>query len=434
MQDTESPLVGYFCKLSNPYLSTLSPTGSVISSLHCKMLTNQLHEVGDTTTKVTSGPGCLTITCWSEKDDLKLMVENISHAFADPRVWADNKRVVFEDVKHSWLQSLKAPGNPKTIAREGVKELIQEKYWSDIQIIDTLQWLEFEEARRLVQTKLKHCSVTTFVYGNVKRKWALELDLSVKEKLSVAVNSERTLPERTVDYGSLRKPRIYQCVLSEKMDNCIVNAYPLFPTSSKGSAKAQLCIDMMRNHLLSTASSGDKIQLELQNVLGLLVYCVAIESRSAPEKMNSRVETFHREWLRTLNVMAASTFYERVQRTVTNFSKPLDDIADRFWSEILNEQYAFSSVKNMAEEVSKLELAEVLQFYKDYIHPEGSKRAKLGTWVYANGVRPVNSLKGENVFVCRQNIERLKDSLPLNPSYLQSSIEAHISDENSSKL
>jgi len=434
MQDTNSPQVGYFCKMSNPYLSTMSPIGSVISSLHCKMLTNSLLEDGDTTTKVTSGRGCLTIACWSEDDNLQSMVEKVSQSFADPKVWSDSKREVFENIKHKWLQSLISPGNPKTLALERVRELIQEKYWPDTQIIDILEWLEFEEARRLVRRRLKQCSITTFVYGKITRKFVLELDLRMKEKLFVGWNFEQTLPARTVHYGAMGKPHIYQCLLPEKTANCIMNAYPLFPALSKESAKAQLCIDIMSSHLLSSVPSGDMIQLQLENIQGLLVYCVTVESWDSPEKMNSWVETLHKELLYKLNGMAASTFYERVQSLSAGIPKTPKKIADQFWSWIVNEQYAFTREKEIAEEVSRLELADVLQFYRDYIHPQGSKRAKLGAWVYCNCAKPIILPRSENIHVSRESIIRLKDSLPLNPSYLQRSVEAHRRSENPSKL
>merc|ERR1719320_1272760 len=166
---------------------------------------------------------------------------------------------------------------------------------------------------------------------------------------------ESTLPARTFHHRAMSKPYIYHCFLPEKRVNCIVNAYPLFPASSKESVKAQFCINMMSSHLRNTDLSGWKVQVEVVNIQGLLVYCVTVESQRAPEKLDLWVEKLHREWFQSLKEMAASTFSGKVQSFVKDITKVPEKPAEESWTEILKEQYAFSRGWLMTEEVQKLE-------------------------------------------------------------------------------
>ncbi|KAL4151111.1 hypothetical protein PRNP1_010497 [Phytophthora ramorum] len=309
----------------------------------------------------------------------------------------------FKRVKHAKCRSFENM-RLEEAHRHAVQQesnLLHERSWDIDEIVSAIRSCSFRDVIAHSKRLFRQVYCDILLYGNLKRSEAMGLaDLIVDQ-----VRAPRALSmPSTSKYWIGRQVQlscgvhyIYKCVHPNPDNaNCAVNCiYQIGVENYMDRAKLALFSQMVDEPLFD--------QLRTKEQLGYTVYStpsrandvqsfkVVVQSNVAPpELIEQRIEAFWVEFRKTVADTSADQLQKHIQSVVKGYiekPKSQEEEVQALLVEVANHQYEFGRKTKLAKLVRTLQLSDVLQFFDDYIRPEGPMRKKLSVHIYGNETR-----------------------------------------------
>ncbi|KAJ5398409.1 hypothetical protein N7465_008898 [Penicillium sp. CMV-2018d] len=281
--------------------------------------------------------------------------------------------------------------------------LLAERSWVNEQYLEELEHVECDDVVNFFPQLLEQTHIEVLAHGNLYKEDALRMTDSIEKILG-----GRPLPPS-------------QWYLRRNM-TLPPGANYVYPRSLKDPANVNHCIeyylyiglfsdDVLRSKLQLFAQLTDEPafdQLRSKEQLGYVVwsgarynattlgYRVIIQSERTAHYLESRIETFLREFGPILEKMPEEEF-EGHKRSVVNKRleklKNLSSETGRYWSHVGSEYFDFLQHETDAANVRTLTKADLVAFYQQYIDPSSATRAKLAIHMNAQSGAQVEAPK-----------------------------------------
>ncbi|KAJ5621076.1 hypothetical protein N7510_005060 [Penicillium lagena] len=265
--------------------------------------------------------------------------------------------------------------------------LLSERGWINEQYIEELEHIEADDITKFYPQLLEQTHIEALVHGNLYKEDALRMTDTIEKTLK-----GRPLPP---SQWYLRRNMVFP-----------PGSNYVYPRTLKDPANVNHCIEYyLYMGLFTDATLRAKLQLFAQMTdepafdqlrskeqLGYVVwsgarfnattmgYRVIIQSERTAQYLETRIDSFLREFGPILEAMPEDEF-EGHKRSVVNKRleklKNLGSETTRFWSHIGSEYFDFLQHEIDAANVRTLTKADLVSFYRQYIDPSSSQRAKL---------------------------------------------------------
>lgn len=251
-------------------------------------------------------------------------------------------------------------------------------------ILEEIKSIEMNDLRKFEKTLISKGHVTSLIIGNCTEQHALELSHVALSNIGFS-EFERTpccniLKVRT---EVLRR----EVVINPLEENSCVEYYIQFGSALSAKNRALLdlidqliyepCYNILRTQkqLGYIVSSGTRLTNGIQGL------CITIQSKTfAAHELEKNIDRFLLDFSKTMEDMSASEFVTNKNALIEHkLSKAttLSDLSERHWDALVNRAAAFQFRHEEIEEVQKITQAELIEYYKDHISPEGEKTNKL---------------------------------------------------------
>ena len=141
-----------------------------------------------------------------------------------------------------------------------------------------------------------------------------------------------------------------------------------------------------------------------------------IQSDKSPATVEERIESFFKAFEETLTSMPEEQFKDYVDAlAVKKLEKPkrLFHETNRYWVEIVIKQYHFRRSEKEVEELRKLTMEDILQFYRTYVSPASQHRKKIVFVVLGKDEKSLTVDGGKQWNPITDNVLGFKVKLPL---------------------
>lgn len=279
--------------------------------------------------------------------------------------------------------------------------LLAERSWINEQYIEELEHIQADDIINFFPQLLEQTHIEVLAHGNLYKEDALRMTDLVEKILQ-----GRALPP---SQWYLRRnmviPRgsnfIYPRTLKDpaNINHCIeyylyVGLYSDDVLRSKLQLFAQLTDEPAFDQLRSKEQLGYVVWSGSRYNATTMGYRVIIQSERKSKYLESRIEAFLREFGSSLENMPEEEF-EGHKRSVINKRleklKNLGSETGRYWSHIGSEDLDFTQNETDAANVRLLTKSDLIAFYREYIDPSSTTRAKLSIHLNAQcGTHPTD--------------------------------------------
>ncbi|KAJ5318143.1 hypothetical protein PENANT_c043G01376 [Penicillium antarcticum] len=265
--------------------------------------------------------------------------------------------------------------------------LLSERGWVNEHYLEELEHVECEDVVKFFPQLLEQTHIEVLAHGNLYKEDALRMTDSIEKILE-----GRPLPPS-------------QWYLRRNM-TLPPGANYVYPRALKDPANVNHCIeyflyiglfsnDLLRSKLQLFAQLTDEPafdQLRSKEQLGYVVwsgarynattfgYRVIIQSERSAPYLESRIESFLREFGPILDKMPEDEFEGHKRSVINKRLEKLKNLAsetNRYWSHIGSEYFDFLQHETDAANVRTLTKEDMIAFYRQYIDPSSTTRAKL---------------------------------------------------------
>ncbi|KAJ5104328.1 hypothetical protein NUU61_001675 [Penicillium alfredii] len=265
--------------------------------------------------------------------------------------------------------------------------LLSERGWVNEHYIEELEHVEAEDVTNFFPQLLEQTHIEVLAHGNLYKEDALRMTDSVE-----AILKGRPLPPSQwyLRRNVMLHPgtnHVYPRTLKDpaNINHCIeyylyIGLFSDATLRSKLQLFAQLTDEPAFDQLRSKEQLGYVVWSGARYNATTLGYRVIIQSERTAEYLESRIDSFLREFGPVLEAMPEEEF-EGHKRSVINKRleklKNLGSETGRYWSHIGSEYFDFLQHETDAAHVRTLTKADLIAFYRQYIDPSSSTRAKL---------------------------------------------------------
>ena len=382
--------------LRSPF-AAVTPENSVKANLYCMLVKDALNEysydaeIAGLEYDLTDIPRGLHMQISGYNEKMPVLLEKVLTCMRDIEIKPDRFRIV----KERLLRGYRNWDYQQPFHQVGdyTRWLNNPKGWINEHYLAELPHIEAGDVAVFYPQLLKHIHMEVLVHGNLYKEDALQMTKILETTLK-----PRPLP-RTLWQArrNLLLPRgsdhTYCRTLADpaNVNNCIEYYLYIGDASDKRLRAQILLLDQL----------GDELgfdQLRTKEQLGYIVftgarvfsttagYRVVIQSERSPGYLEERINAFLMVFHEKLEEMPQNEF-EGHKRSVINKRleklKNLSQECNRFYSHMSNEYYHFLQADTDVEELKQLTKADMVKFFKHYIHPESPHRTKLSTHLSA---------------------------------------------------
>ncbi|KAJ5737805.1 Peptidase M16 core [Penicillium malachiteum] len=278
--------------------------------------------------------------------------------------------------------------------------LLSERSWVNEQYIEELEHIQAEDIITFFPQLLEQTHIEVLAHGNLYKEDALRMTDSVEKILQgrplppsqwylrrnmvLAPGSNFVYPRTLKDPANVNHCIEYYLYIGLFSDDLIRAKLQLFSQLTDEPAFDQL---RSKEQLGYVVWSGSRYNATTMG------YRVIIQSERTAKYLESRIETFLREFGPKLENMPDEEF-EGHKRSVINKRleklKNLGSETGRYWSHVGSEYFDFLQHETDAANVRTLTKADLIAFYHQYISPESTTRAKLSIHLNAQGGSPAS--------------------------------------------
>lgn len=270
---------------------------------------------------------------------------------------------------------------------EYTRYLLSERSWINEQYIEELEHVQAEDIRTFFPQLLEQTHIEVLAHGNLYKEDALRMTDSVEKILQgrplppaqwylrrnmiLPAGSNIVYPRTLKDPANVNHCIEYYLYIGDFSDPTLRSKLQLFSQMSDEPAFDQL---RSKEQLGYVVWSGSRYNATTMG------YRVIIQSERNAQYLESRIESFLREFGSTLENMPEEEF-EGHKRSVVNKRleklKNLGSETGRYWSHVGSEYFDFLQHETDASQVRTLSKEELIAFYRQYIDPASKTRAKL---------------------------------------------------------
>jgi insulysin len=376
--------------LRNP-LVWATPANLIKTKLYCELVRDSLDEysydaeLAGLDYHLAANILGLDISVGGYNDKMSVLLEKVLNTMRGLVVNQDRFNIIKERLTRAFRNA--EYQQPFYQVGDYTRYLLSERSWVNEQYIEELEHIQAEDVINFFPQLLEQTHIEVLAHGNLYKEDALRMTDMIEKTLE-----GRALPPS-------------QWYLRRNMVIPSGSNY-VYPRTLKDPANVNHCIeyylyigffsdDSLRAKLQLFSQLTDEPafdQLRSKEQLGYVVwsgsrynattmgYRVIIQSERTAQYLESRIEAFLREFGTTLENMPEDEF-EGHKRSVINKRleklKNLGSETSRYWSHVGSEYFDFLQHETDAANVRLLSKADLIAFYKQFIEPSSTTRAKL---------------------------------------------------------
>ncbi|KAG0054713.1 Insulinase (Peptidase M16) [Gryganskiella cystojenkinii] len=270
----------------------------------------------------------------------------------------------------------------------------KEKFWSYIEQLEELDSITVSDCEIFAQEIVKRLAIEALIHGNADIKQAKEACKIVEEVLQPkslsgsekTMNRSRILPEgckvvyprATMDPANLNSAIHYYLQVETAPYK---NVAKRRETRALTLIIAQILQEPCFNQLRTKEQLGYIIWSDVREDNGTLGLTVTVQSERDPIYIEHRIEDMFKNRIAALiESMTEEEFKRQVESIVIKkleAPKNLKEESTKYWDQINSGLYEFDQAQNDAEDIRKVTLEKLREFFGDWIHPDAARVKKL---------------------------------------------------------
>ncbi|KAF9203041.1 Insulinase (Peptidase M16) [Haplosporangium sp. Z 27] len=278
--------------------------------------------------------------------------------------------------------------NPNVLATYYAKCMNSERYWTYLERLDELLGVTPEDLQLFIPEVLSRLHIEGLVHGNMDRSQAIKAG----EIIEAGLASKPLVPSELISMRSVLIPEGYKAVYQlDVIDPSNVNSgidyyVQVGPSTSKTNrALAQLTVQIIQepcfNQLRTIEQLGYIVHSGIRQIGGTLGVMIVVQSERDPIHVENRIENFLRTRITNmLETMTEQDYQKQVQSLIQKKlekHKNLKQETTQYWDQITSGFYNFQEVKEDVQELEKLSLELVREFFTKLISPDATRTKKL---------------------------------------------------------
>uniref|UniRef100_A0A914WWZ8 Insulin-degrading enzyme n=1 Tax=Plectus sambesii TaxID=2011161 RepID=A0A914WWZ8_9BILA len=382
-------------------LLTGNPTKEVIANMFVNCLCDTLHAYTFNASqtglhcKFSLAPDANGVTlevwgfCEKQPEFIRMLVKYFANFKPDP------KR--FEELKDEYRLTLK--NHEYEEPREQMpyysnRLLTEDRVWFHEQLIDVIHEVTIDTVNQFINELLSAIHVEALIHGNATKEDAIAIVDSVLEILTSARSirplfaSELKLPrEYRIDGGQMY---IFEAVNETQPNSAVEILLQAGAAEADNVVLLQLLKQIFAEPMFDTLRTHEQLgyfvacQMRWSN--GTIGLKLVVQGEPDPTYLEERVEI----WLNTMRDNIVQMSEEEFQTHIDSLlSDKLEDynrlieLADTFWSEILDREYNFNRQENECEHLRKVKKTDILKYFDQVISISARERRKMVIKIYS---------------------------------------------------
>ena len=390
------PRGNVFLSLRNP-LASVTASNAVRSRMFCELVKDALveysynAEIAGLEYMLSDAHMGIGVEIAGYNDKMPVLLEKVLVSMRDLEVKPDRFKVVKDRVLRGFrnypLQQPYLQVGDYTTWLGSDKGYIVDDYLSE------LVPLTIEDLASFFPQVLHQLHVEILCHGNLYKEDALKISDLVESTLKPRVLPQSQWPIKRNLLLPQGSDFTYKRVLGDPQNvNHCIEYYLLVGDVADRTLRAKLSLLGQMTHEIGFD------QLRTKEQLGYIVwtgskmsattmgYRVIIQSERPPDYLEMRINAFLALFGRALEQMDTEEF-ESHKKSLINKKlekvKNLDEESNRFWHHIGSDEYDFRQKEHEVQHLRPLTKADMIEFFKRYIDPTSSSRAKLSVHMVA---------------------------------------------------
>ncbi|RIB06084.1 Metalloenzyme, LuxS/M16 peptidase-like protein [Gigaspora rosea] len=319
-------------------------------------------------------------------DKLHILLQDIVHAMKPKfTIYPGRFEKVKERLQRSYKNTFLDP--PHQHATYYLSCLTQDQMWTNKEKLDALENITEQDIKVFYPDLFTHLHIESLVHGNMFKDEALKL-LQIVENV---LQSKPLLPAELIGCRSIILPEgkkfLYQHeVLDPNNVNSAIEYYVQVGNAvnkrlrATSSLLAQIMHEPCFNQLRTKEQLGYIVFSGIRRMASSLGVRVIIQSEKDTVYLENKIEDFLNLLQTLIEEMPEEEYQKQVQSLITKkLEKPknLYQEAQRYWNHIDSGYYDFDQVDTDVAELRTITKPELLDFYKQLVHPSSPIQKKL---------------------------------------------------------
>jgi insulysin len=376
--------------LRNPLVVT-TPANIIKTKLYCALVQDSLDEysydaeLAGLDYHLSSNPLGLDISVSGYNDKMSALLDKVLNTMRGLQINQDRFTIIKERLTRAFRNA--EYQQPYYQVGDYTRYILAEHGWVNEQLLEELEHIECEDVVKFFPQLIEHTHIEVLAHGNLYKEDALRMTDSIEKilggrplppsqwylrrNMTLPPGSNYTYPRALKDPANVNHCIEYYLYIGLFSDDLLRSKLQLF---------AQLTEEPAFDQLRSKEQLGYVVWSGARYSATTMGYRVIIQSERTAQFLESRIESFLREFGPILEKMPEDEF-EGHKRSVVNKRlekvKSLSQETGRYSSRIGSEYFDFLQHETDAANVRTLSKADLAAFYRQYIDPSSTTRAKL---------------------------------------------------------
>ncbi|KAJ5575534.1 hypothetical protein N7535_002460 [Penicillium sp. DV-2018c] len=333
----------------------------------------------------------LDISVSGYNDKMSVLLDKVLHTMRGLVINQDRFNIIKERLTRAFRNA--EYQQPYYQVGDYTRYLLVERGWDNEQFLEELHHVECEDVAKFFPQLLEQTHIEVLAHGNLYKEDALRMTDSVEKVLggrplppsqwytrrhvTLPPGSNYVYPRSLKDPANVNHCIEYYLYIGSFSDDVLRSKLQLF---------AQLTDEPAFDQLRSKEQLGYVVWSGARYNSTILGYRVIIQSERPAPYLESRIESFLSNFGPILENMPEEEFEGHKRSVVSKRLEKLKNLGSetgRYWSHIGSECFDFLQHETDAANVRALTKADLIAFYKQYIDPSSTTRAKLATYLNA---------------------------------------------------
>jgi insulysin len=395
------PKANVHITLRNP-LTYATPANYVKSVLICQLVKDSLTEfsydaeISGLEYSLTATVLGLDISVQGYNDKLSVLLQKVLVSLKDLKISPERFKIIKERQSRSYKNWNFQ--QPYYQVGDFNRWLLSARAWMNHQYAAELPHIELDEVQAFISQLLQQTHIEILAHGNFYKEDALKVaDLAesvlkprplppslwnLRRNLILPPGSNYIFQHTLADPANVNHAIEYYLQVGSGTDRKLRAMVGLFSQMTSEPAFDQLRTKEQLGYIVFSGSRTSST---------MIGYMVLVQSERTPDYLESRVNAFLLKFGKDLEKMATEEF-ESHKRSLINKRleklKNLESETGRFWGHIGSEYFDFYQIDNEVSILRQLTRPDMESFYRRYISPESSTRAKLSLHMVAKASPP----------------------------------------------
>jgi insulysin len=384
--------------LRNP-LVWATPANIIKTKLYCELVQDSLDEysydaeLAGLDYHLSANILGIDISVSGYNDKMSVLLDKVLNTMRGLQVNQDRFNIIKERLTRAFRNA--EYQQPYYQVGDYTRYLLAERSWVNEHYLEELEHVQCEDVVKFFPQLTEQTYIEVLAHGNLYKEDALRMTDSIEKVLegrplppsqwylrrnmTLPPGSNFTYPRALKDPANVNHCIEYYLYIGLFSDDILRSKLQLF---------AQLTDEPAFDQLRSKEQLGYVVWSGSRYSATTLGYRVIIQSERTAQYLESRIESFLREFGPVLENMPEEEF-EGHKRSVVNKRleklKNLSSETGRYWSHVGSEYFDFLQHETDAANVRTLSKADIVAFYRQYIDPSSTTRAKLAVHLNAQG-------------------------------------------------